>query len=219
MKVFCFLGHVSGKALREEEALISLWKKSWASYGWDPVVLTPGSLCRDAHTKKRLRKYARLPSRNKAKLDMWCYARWLAVAQQGGGFMSDYDVMNHGFLPRPFGKLICHGGTVPCLVSGSADEFYRAVHWFDELEEHSSWRFWEKRPHVSDMLVVVQKTQELISLRDCINYGEEGWKSARTVHYSNFVMNPKGYKPRHEWIPRICALPLESTASGFETKS
>jgi hypothetical protein len=149
---------------------------------------------------------------------MWCYARWLAVAQHGGGFMADYDVMNHGFTPQPFGGLICHGGTVPCLVSGSEEEFYRAVDWFDALEEKPRWRFWESSPHISDMLVIVQKQQEITTVQDCINYGEPGWEAARAVHYSNFVMNPKGYTPRHEWIPKICASPLEGRYRDDGTK-
>jgi hypothetical protein len=133
--------------------------------------------------------------------------------------MADYDVMNHGFLPRPFGKLVCHGGTVPCLISGSAEEYYRVLDWFDALEERPFWHLWSRLPHVSDMLVVVKKNDQLITRSDCINYSEPGWEKACAVHYSNFVMNPKGYTPRHEWIPRICALPLENTASGNETKS
>lgn len=208
MKVYCFLGPVKGKARREEESLIALWKHSWASHGWEPIVLTPESMRMDDQTKSRLKKYARLPSRNKPRLDMWCYARWVAVAQQGGGFMSDYDVMNHGFYPRQFGELICHGGTVPCLVSGSADQYYRVISWFDDLKERSVWRFWEKQPHISDMLVIVQKQREITTAQDCINYSEPGWEKSLAVHYSNFVMNPKGYTPRHEWIPKICTSPL-----------
>jgi hypothetical protein len=203
MKVFCFLGPVHGKSRSEELALVEMWGASWSAQGWSPVVLTPDSLHRDVETKRLLKKFSRLPSRNKRKLDMWCYARWLAVAQQGGGFMSDYDVMNYGFAPREAGALTCYSGVVPCLVSGTKEEFHRAVRWFDELEAEPLWRFWRSARHISDMLVVRNRQSELRLSHECINYAETGWETAPAVHYSNFAMQPKGYVPRHEWIPKL----------------
>lgn len=203
MKVYTFLGPVRGKSELEELALVELWKRSWGALGWEPVVLSRESLAQDSETKRLLRKFAGLPSRNKRHLDMWCYARWLAVAQQGGGFMCDYDVMNYSIEPRAFGKLTCHSGVVPCLMSGSSSEFMRAVGWFDEQEAAPLWKFWDKRGHISDMLILQNKENTIIKSFECINYGENGWEAAPAVHYSNFAMKPKAYMPRHEWIPEL----------------
>jgi hypothetical protein len=206
MKVFCFLGPVDGKSRTEELALIELWGRSWSAQGWEPVVLTPDSLAKDRETKRMLRKFSRLPSINKRNLDMWCYARWLAVAQQGGGVMSDYDVINYGFLPRESGALSCHCGFVPCLMSGTAEEFLRAVGWFDRMKPAPLLSF--KKTHASDMLVLKDRREEIIRSGECVNFGEDGWESAPAVHFSNFSMKPKNLVPRHEWIPRIRALDI-----------
>lgn len=206
MKIYTFLGPVSGKLESEELALVELWKRSWSALGWEPVVLTPESLRKDGETRRLLKKFAALPSRNKRHLDMWCYARWLAVAQQGGGFMCDYDVMNYSFEPRTFGDLTCYSGVVPCLMSGSAGEFMRGVAWFEKLETVPLWKFWVKRAHISDMLVLRDNQNQVVKRFDCVNYGEPGWETAPTVHYSNFAMKPKGYMPRHEWIPKLRSL-------------
>ena len=40
-----------------------------------------------------------LPTVNPGDYELACYRRWLAVARAGGGFMSDYDVVNYGFKP------------------------------------------------------------------------------------------------------------------------
>lgn len=117
--------------------------------------------------------------------------------------MCDYDVMNYSFGPQLFGDLTCYSGVVPCLMSGSADEFMRGVAWFEKLEASPLWKFWVKRPHISDMLVLRDNQGMVIQRFDCINYGETGWETAPAVHFSNFSMKPKGYMPRHEWIPKL----------------
>ena len=202
MKIFTFLGPVSGKSRRAELALAELWTNSWRANGWDPVILTPDSISRDAESCRLLNKFSRLPSRNKQNLDTWCYARWLAVAQHGGGFMCDYDVINYGFPPTASGPLTIHSGIVPCLVSGETSEFLRAVAWFDALPM-PKWRLWGRGSHISDMLIVSQRRGECMQNLDCVEFGAPGWEDARAVHFSNFSMTPGGYQPRHEWIPRL----------------
>jgi len=206
MKVFCFLGPVQGKTADDERALVGLWETSWKTLGWEPVLLTPESLGRDPETARLMKKFSRLPSRNKRHLDMWCFARWLAVANAGGGVMSDYDVINYDLRPFDPGELTIHSSTVPCLVSGSREEFLRAVQWFDELPPPPRWP-WQKREHISDMVVVQQRVTECRQTLDCMEYGWDGWKAAKAIHFSNYSMKPKNFLPRHEWIPKIRPLP------------
>jgi len=202
MKVFTFYSPVEGKREREERALIELWKRSWAAMGWEPVVLGYQSLNFDEELKELVRRFKKLPSINKFNLDYWCYLRWVAVAQQGGGFMCDYDVINYSFAPREAEKLTTYDRYVPCLVSGTREEFMRAVRWFAEQKTGFFTRFLENA-HTSDMLILKKHQSEFIQRNDCVEYGVDGWETASAVHYCNRVMKPSDLMPRHEHIERL----------------
>lgn len=207
MKVFTFYSPVEGKRERDELALIDLWKRSWQAVGWEPTVLGYDSLDFDDELEELARKLKKLPSTNKHNLDYWCYLRWIAVAQQGGGFMSDYDVINYSFEPREPGELTLYDRFVPCLVSGKREEFLRAIRWF--ANQKTRWmRFLGRDVHTSDMLVMESKMSEYRREQACVEYGVEDWESAPTVHYCNRVMKPTALMPRHEHIEGLRALPV-----------
>jgi hypothetical protein len=231
-KVFTFYSPVEGKVEKEELALIDLWKRSWLSQGWEPVVLSYESLDDSPELRELMKEFKRLPSINKYNLDYWCYLRWVAVAQQGGGFMCDYDVINYSFSAREVGPLTVYcsvpvgsmndnvpiwrrplralrpaGGDdseqcVPCLVSGSQKEFMRAVHWFASEPVGIVTRLLPYA-HTSDMLILKNHSDEFVQRRDCVEYDLPGWEGAAVVHYSNNGMKPKGFVPRHEHIVRL----------------
>ncbi len=206
MKVFTFYSPVEGKRERDELALIEQWKQSWVAMGWEPVVLGYESLEFDAELDALVSRLKKLPSINKHNLDYWCYLRWIAVAQRGGGFMSDYDVINYSFEPREVGELTVYEEDVPCLVSGTRAEFLRAVGWF--AAEPLGWkRSFRRGQHTSDMVILRQHLQEVRQVRECVEYGKPGWETAATVHFCNKVMKPTALIPRHEHIERLRALP------------
>jgi len=205
MKVFTFFSDVPGKEAEQERALIDLWRESWSSQGWEPVVLDEHSVPDTPENRKRLAHFRKLPSRNKQNLDLWCYLRWLTVAEQGGGFMSDYDVINYSFAPREPGELTTYDRWIPCLVSGVRDEFLRVVDWF--LQERTSLIDRWKGAHISDMLILQAHRGDFRELNECIEYDLEGWKTAPAVHFSNRGMKRDGYTPRHEHIPNLRKMP------------
>lgn len=210
MKVFTFYAAVEGKQAPDELALIELWKRSWAAMGWEPVVLGRESLPATPDAMELEARLGRLPSINKRHLDLWCYLRWLAVAEQGGGFMADYDVINYSFVPRAAGRLTTHERFVPCVVSGTSAEFLRAVRWFaaqkagwlDRLLRHV---------HMSDMLVMKAHQGEFDQTTECVEYGVAGWETAPLVHYCNRAMRPGGLMPRHEHIEKLRPLACGTT--------
>jgi len=207
MKVFTFFSNVPGKNADEEKALIELWKETWQQQGWEPTVLDETSVPDSPENRKRIAHFRKLPSRNKQNLDLWCYLRWLAVAEQGGGFMSDYDVINYSFAPREPGKLTTFDRWIPCLVGGTRDEFLRVVDWFQQ-ERPGLLDRW-KGMHISDMLILQAHRGEFIEKNECVEYDLEGWKSAPAVHYSNRGMKRDGYTPRHLHIPELRNFPAD----------
>ncbi len=212
MKVFTFYSPVEGKRERDELALIDIWKRSWVTMGWEPVVLGYESIEFDAELENLVERLKKLPSINKHNLDYWCYLRWIAVAQHGGGFMSDYDVINYSFEPREAGELTIYEKDVPCLVSGSRAEFLRAVDWF--AAERIGWRrVLRSEQHTSDMVIVRQHLDEVRQRTDCVEYGADGWETAAAVHFCNKVMKPIALLPRHEHIDRLRALTGEGATA------
>jgi len=202
MKVYTFYSPVEGKREREERELIALWQESWAAMGWEPAVLGYESLVFDNELNELVRKFKKLPSINRHNLDYWCYLRWVAVAQQGGGFMCDYDVINYSFAPRAADKLTTYDRYVPCLVSGSSAEFMRAVGWFADQKVGIFSRF-VSHAHTSDMLILKNHQSEFEQSNECVEYNVPGWETAPTVHYCNRVMKPSELMPRHEHIERL----------------
>lgn len=202
MKVFTYYVPIAGKPQDEEIALIDLWKKSWALRGWEPVVLDESNLPDDPDAKKLMRAFKKQPTRLRPGMAYASFARWLAVAAQGGGFMCDYDVMNYSFMPHPVGEITVYERHVPCLVSGTRDEFLRICRLFADYKADAADRVgWWKC--TSDMKVLIRRPEAFSQRRDCAEYFLPGWESAAAVHFSNFAMKPRGYTPRHLHIESL----------------
>jgi hypothetical protein len=80
---------VTGMSREDHEALLDLWKTTWAKYGWDPVILTNENVERHPdyfHFHQRLQRL---------HLDSFgevLFHRWFAMVSVGGGWFADYDV-------------------------------------------------------------------------------------------------------------------------------
>lgn len=84
----------------------NLWKESWTRAGWNPVMLnTSHAQLSNVRNKLFTKLFQAFPSLNKdenecentlrLRLNRLC-----ALHAAGGGWMSDYDVLNAGFSPQ-----------------------------------------------------------------------------------------------------------------------
>jgi hypothetical protein len=210
--VYTFCAPIHGKTPEHEAALVDLWKASWTANGWEAIVLDESSVQIDEEVAKMLLAYRALPSINRKKLDYYCYVRWLAVAQAGGGFMCDYDVINYGFRPRPVGNLALYERSVPCLVSGTAAEYERVARLFAAHMVESDDRL-QGKLHVSDMMILTKNTWMFEQAEGCAEFGRPGWETADAVHFSNLSMKSRSFVPRHEHIPAMRPLPVMANAA------
>uniref|UniRef100_A0A6U3QJU3 Alpha 1,4-glycosyltransferase domain-containing protein n=1 Tax=Ditylum brightwellii TaxID=49249 RepID=A0A6U3QJU3_9STRA len=115
--------------------MLATWKKLWYDAGWDPVVLTDD----DAKAHPDFDKYEKEISKLKIGFyDHLCFHRWMAMSQNGGGFMADIDSYPLNMDPKEFGTIPNSGkftvfegsfsdgkmiSAVPSLLSGSAGEW------------------------------------------------------------------------------------------------
>lgn len=202
-----------------ERLLIALWESSWRRLGWNPVILTPADAARHPLSGDLEKHIAtQLPSTNHPAYERACYLRWCALEVAGGGWMSDYDVINYSLHPEDneppgaghlwFGHQSAIPARVcPCLVHGGAEDYHRAIRLFldyriDDLDLH------ERRPHVSDQRILRRHYSALHQegwIRHgnvCANYKttRTDWQSKATVHFPNKSMLAAGKMPRHEHI-------------------
>lgn len=89
-----------------EFSKINLWKESWSRHGWNPIMLNAShSNLSSAINKLFTKAFQSFPSLIKEKNESediirLRLKRLCALHSAGGGWMSDYDVLNIGFTPQ-----------------------------------------------------------------------------------------------------------------------
>jgi hypothetical protein len=84
---------------KEQREQVEVWKKAWSDSGWRVKVL--GLEDAQKHPlfnvlKERIAKFSICANTEFQRL---CFIRWLAMAVDGGGWMSDYDILPLDFNP------------------------------------------------------------------------------------------------------------------------
>ena len=114
-----------------------MWERSWSVAGWTPVVLSE----KDAMThpyyhafKIRVGSYPLAAQGGGRDYEVACYLRHLAMANVGGGWLTDYDVFNVNLPPPPNcdwlpndGKFTTRDAFIPAVTTGTSDEFLRVA--------------------------------------------------------------------------------------------
>ena len=113
-----------------DERLLQVWKEKWTEAGWDARILNLDDAKRHPRFSEFDEKLQQIPLNGPNEYyNQLCYYRWLAMAEIGGGWMSDYDVLpmnihSHNDYYQD-GNFTVYGGSAPCLMSGSQSEWER----------------------------------------------------------------------------------------------
>lgn len=188
----------NGEALSDnakmQAVMLKGWKRSWAKRGWNPQVLTIDDAMSHPLYEEFTERCSKLPTVNMPAYEMACYHRWLAVARKGGGFMSDYDVMNYSFTPtQPQADLVMfeshptEENVTPSVVGGTAAGFTTAAMVFATCNGDDVRMDEGGRPHTSDMIILQYMKHRGLYVTCPIvkQYRADGWKEAPLVHFSH----------------------------------
>jgi hypothetical protein len=167
-----------------EEDLIKICAKSWEKNGWKLVVLNYELAKSHDFYSSYSEVIRQLPSVNTPFYDYHCYMRWLAMSKIGGGIMIDYDVVNLSLIDDSiFQQKMITGfqGHVPCVVSGTAEQYLETCKIFCELRDNEKCIDNNyKKPHTSDMMMIARGFKE--DQFNKINYIVDYPKTAPLVH-------------------------------------
>jgi hypothetical protein len=218
MKVFTYYMPTPVWPERNQLDLIDIWKRSWIKRGWEPVVLTED----DAKTHPKFSYYKEkiwaLPTEYGHDYEGACFMRWLAVAQAGGGMMTDYDVINYEFLPSdlpPLDKMFIVADNPPAwifmgAVAGPQQHFQDMADIFtawvpDEHDMNTTSKTYYGM-HCSDLSMLKRmfetktypKPDWLTRCPGCSIIGDHpGWKTAKLIHFTA-NMREFGHWPKTE---------------------
>jgi hypothetical protein len=149
-------GRSTGMSEQDDEKLLLEWKNFWALAGWRPKVLGLNTAKQHPFYDEFVQALEGMPF---GFYDKLCFIRWLAIAQAGGGFMSDYDTFPlHDFLADGMnlpntGNFTMYENLVPSVVSASDKEYLRIAKLMVESVNRN-----RNTGHFSDMLVSVEIT-------------------------------------------------------------
>jgi hypothetical protein len=105
MKVYAYYQAIPTADQSEEFACANWWKTSWTANGWEPVMLNRSHAQGSTLYNKMQQKLAQSGISQQwlqARI-AWFHARftrWCALHAAGGGWMSDYDVLNLRLTPE-----------------------------------------------------------------------------------------------------------------------
>jgi uncharacterized C2H2 Zn-finger protein len=130
VKVYTYYSEIH---FSDQAELISVWKKSWERWGFEPVVLSAADAERHPYYncfKEIVRDQSRRAGFALGAYGEACWMRWLAYAALGESesfIVCDYDVMNRNFpVPEKLpGGLVFWDGACPCVASGNSEDFLR----------------------------------------------------------------------------------------------
>ena len=216
MKLHTYYTYCPAHNGRHEPALLEAWHTAWSALGVECDTMQSA----DAHQHPYFQEFdsaiSDLPSVNSKEYEAACFHRWLALAECGGGFMSDYDVFptrhfkiemldTSGFDPSKL-HIFQNLQICPSLVWCTPEVAVKFCHIFATLE--LGFREFGGRPHYSDMYALYDLFHAgsgLIVPHDLVRdyQGCPDWDKAALVHFNNSAMQSTGQIPKFLHIPKI----------------
>jgi hypothetical protein len=97
-KIYSYYEAIPSVEQREEFSCANLWKGSWENNGWECVMLNKTHTSSSPLFRELVGKMLKVEKMTAPVMSR--FSRWCALHAVGGGWMSDYDVLNLGFSPK-----------------------------------------------------------------------------------------------------------------------
>jgi len=169
--------------------IIDLWKKSWESWGWNPVVLGLDDARKHPLFNELDKVASQFPSACRSNIDRFAMLRWcaFAMAADNGAWFGDYDVLNYGFMPYNPGRpvTLCSRPTTFAISFAYRKQLDKFVGYFIDYKVRPS-DYYDGKPHVSDMNILfdhMDDWSEEIPIEKPAT-AEVRWDNAALVHYA-----------------------------------
>jgi len=108
---------------------LASWEYHWQRAGWRTRVLTVKDAKRSPHFEDVMKTLDEVLHSDHAAYERMCFLRHLAMAEAGGGWMSDYDTLPTQLLATDRwlegGRFSVLQGGIPALISASQEEWLR----------------------------------------------------------------------------------------------
>lgn len=196
MKIHTFFSpnYAWGKdALADNLKTLDLWKKSWSSWGWEPVVTSLDDAILHEKFSSLDAATREYPTAHPGSWTRLNILRWLAMPVVGGGWTCDLDVMNYGFVPEAAESAVA-GSVTGCVSAGpdfsrnmamhrSAKDYEKLIDLLlcaraNQAEEYLG------KEHLSDMVILRSLDPEGVKFLDIEKWVQTpGWDVSLLVHF------------------------------------
>jgi hypothetical protein len=102
-KIYSYYESIPTRRQEEEFGRSHVWKASWERNGWEPIMLNNSHAKGSPLFQKLVAKILRVApelsaaDQNNFQKIIIRFVKWCALHAAGGGWMSEYDVVNSGF--------------------------------------------------------------------------------------------------------------------------
>lgn len=209
--VFTYHRKISGVDEREIDDQIALWKRGWLSAGWNPVVLNSQVAEHHPLYAEVMARVASFPTTGNVEHANVKFERWLALAQQGGGMMSEFDVLpSTAFTPNAapekdgFQPLCMKSACLVQATKEGINSFILAVMAYEPDGKTTNVTELDViAPKVAKEATEIDPKAPKLVCRDMVKErGEADWRTAKAVHFhqSAILASMPGYSPSRAMI-------------------
>ncbi|XP_071814838.1 uncharacterized protein [Apostichopus japonicus] len=171
---------------------LNTWRAAWKAAGWKTRILTEADALSHPEYELLRKKFETFPSVNEGDYEISCFMRYIAMANIGGGWMTDFDVIPIRFPACTeelyHGSFTIYQKHIPGMVSASPSEYMRIVRLMADIQWQGDDHFtFNGRPHVSDMHCILKFiNQGLVNTVNVIVPADIFFTKENFCHASNY---------------------------------